>query len=183
MMLARVSPLVGFVILTGCAELLHFEVEGATAVMTGELGSDSPARVQSLLEDNPQLETIIMQDVPGSLDDVAALDAARLIHDAQLRIEVPADGEIASGGVDFFLAGSTRIVAEGGRVGVHSWSDGRSEGAELSADDAAHDLYLDFYASVGIAAEFYWFTLEAAGSRGIHWMTPGELEEYGVVTQ
>lgn len=30
--------------------------------------------------------------------------------------------ELASGGVDFFLAGVNRAVEEGGMVGAHSWS-------------------------------------------------------------
>lgn len=171
------------VALTGCAASLEFDVNGSVAVMTGELDTDAPEIVRDLLEDNPQLETIVMQDVPGSLDDVAALKAGRLVREAELRTEVPSGGEIASGGVDFFIAGVERAVADGGKVGVHSWSDGRTEGSELPKSDPEHDLYLDYYEEMDLAEDFYWFVLDAADSRDIHWMTREELEEHGVVTE
>ena len=170
------------VALTGCATPLTLKVDGTVVVMRGELNSDSPEQVGKLIEDNPDLETIIMEDVPGSLDDVATLEAARLVREAGLNTEVPADGEIASGGVDFFLAGVERTVAEGGKVGVHSWSDRLTEGSELPQDDPEHRLYLDYYADMGIDEAFYWFTLSAAASRDIHWMTRDELEQHSIIT-
>ncbi|MBX2800125.1 MAG: hypothetical protein KTR31_20775 [Myxococcales bacterium] len=169
--------------LAACVAPLEFEVEGTVAIMTGELDEDAPSIVRDLLEDNPQLETIVLQDVPGSVDDVAALEAARLVRGAGLRTHVPSDGEIASGGVDFFLAGTHRVVDEGGRVGVHSWNEGRIEGSSLPRSNPEHDLYLDYYAEMGLDEDFYWFVLDAANSRDIHWMTRTELEEHGVVTQ
>jgi hypothetical protein len=34
---------------------------------------------------------------------------------------------------------------------------------------------------MGVAEAFYWFTLDAASARDIHWMTQEELLTYGVV--
>ena len=170
-------------LLAGCVQSLEFTVEGDTARMRGELESDAVERVERLLDSHPNLSTIIMVDVPGSLDDEATLAAARVVRDASLRIVVPSDGEIASGGVDFFLAGRERDVAEGGRVGVHSWAEGRTEGAELPRDDPRHSLYLEYYDAMGIAEDFYWFTLNAASSSDIHWMTRAELEQYQLITE
>ncbi len=39
---------------------------------------------------------------------------------------------------------------------------------------------VDYYADMGIDEEFYWFTLDAASSDGIHWMTQDELSSYGL---
>ena len=97
---------------------------------------------------------------------------------------VPADGEIASGGVDFFLSGVERTVDTGALLGVHSWAAGDgTTGADVPRDDPQHQLYLDYYAEMGIPAEFYWFTLEAAPAEDIHPMTEAEIEKYGLLTQ
>ena len=170
------------VLLLGCTQSLQFEIAGNTAIMTGDLTSSSPDVVARLLEDNPQLEWIELLDCPGSTDDASAYVAARMIRNAGINTRVPADGDIASGAVDFFIAGVQRDVLAGGKVGVHSWSDGAIEGSEVSAGDPEHDLYLEFYAEMGIASDFYWFTLNAAPSDGLHYMTRDELQQYGLIS-
>jgi hypothetical protein len=182
-MARRLAPLLLVASLAGgCVESLEFSVDGPVAYMSGEFEEDAVKRITKLLDDNPQLTTIVMVDVPGSMDDHAALAAARLVRESQLITEVPSDGEIASGGVDFFLAGVERRIDPSGRVGVHSWSEGRKDGSELPQSDSSHALYLDYYAEMGIDESFYWFTLDAACSREIHWMSQDELEQYGVTT-
>lgn len=160
-----------------------FAVDGDEATMTGEIGSSTPDEVRSLIESNPDVTTIVMVDVPGSGDDEANLVASRLIREAGLATYVPADGFIASGGVDFYLAGLERSFDEGAEFGVHSWasSDGR-EGGELDMDDSEHDLFLNYYEEIGVNPDFYWFTLEAAPAADIHIMTSDELDTYGFAT-
>ena len=104
-----------------------------------------------------------------------------MIRGAGINTRVPSDGEIASGAVDFFIAGVRRDVMEGGMVGVHSWSDGEMEGSEVPESDAEHELYLAFYSEMGISSDFYWFTLDAAPSDGLHYMTQDELQLYGLI--
>ena len=178
--MSRLSLGLASLLSSGCIQSLEFTVDGPVAYMTGEFEDDAVSRVTKLLDDNPQLTTIVMVDVPGSVDDHAALAASRLVRAAQLNTEVPSDGEIASGGVDFFLAGVERKVDPNAYVGVHSWSEGRKQGSEISRSDSRHKLYLDYYEEMGIDESFYWFTLDAASSREIHWMTRDELAEYGV---
>jgi len=55
-------------------------------------------------------------------------------------------------------------------------------GADLPPDDPEHDLYLDYYADIGISEDFYWFTLDAAPANSIHWMTAEEMDRYGMLT-
>jgi len=169
-------------LLTACGMPLRFDVEGNTATMTGDLTMRAPKRIEQLLEDYPDLEWIELLDCPGSLDDVAALKASRLIREAGINTRVPSQGEIASGAVDFFIAGVVREVQEGGKVGVHSWSDGSLEGKDLAQDHPDHDLYLDYYTEMGLSEDFYWFTLNAASSSGIHWMTQEDLLSHGLIT-
>lgn len=167
----------------GVEQSAEFTVEGVTATMTGVIDSSTPAAVRSLLADNPEVVTIIMQDVPGSADDEANLEASRLIRAAGLGTHLNADGQVASGGVDFYLAGSDRTFDEGASFGVHSWADGNgTEGKDIPEDDPQHRLYLDYYDEIGISEDFYWFTLEAAPAADIHFMTAAELQTYGFAT-
>lgn len=165
----------------GDEELVAFTVDGSTATMNGLIGSSTPDAVRALLEDHPEVDTIVMGDVPGSADDAANLEAARLIHEAGIATHAEADSVLASGGVDFYLAGVERTYDDGAQFGVHSWG-GDVEGADLPQDDPQHDLYLDYYDEIGVDEDFYWFTLEAAPAAEIHWMSDAELEEYGFAT-
>jgi Ca2+-binding EF-hand superfamily protein len=156
-----------------------FEVEGQFAYMNGVIGPTTPGRVLELVLEHPEVDTIVMIDVPGSMDDDSMVRAADLVRRMGFATHMPSHGEVASGGTDFFLAGATRSAEEGARFGVHSWSGFNEEGADLPRDNPEHELYLDFYRTMEISEDFYWFTLEAAPADGIHWMTAEELEEYG----
>lgn len=177
--------------LAGCTQLLgegytpaEFAVDGERAVMSGVIDRTTPKVVQALLDEHPNVTTIVMQNVGGSVDDEANLVAARLVRAAGLHTHVPADGEIASGGVDFFLAGVERTVEEGARLGVHSWGgEPGQDGDSVPKDDPQHNLYLDYYAEMGTPAEFYWYTLEAAPASSIHWMSSAEITQYQMTTK
>ena len=162
-----------------------FVVADGVAVMSGVIGADTPAKVLRLALEHPEVRTIAMSIVPGSIDDEANLVAARLVRDYGWNTTVPSDGVIASGGVDFFVAGVERTIEEGAQLGVHTWGGGwwgQRSGADLPRDDPEHGRYLDYYAEMGIPAAFYWFTLDAAPADSIHNMTPDELVRYGIVT-
>ena len=156
-----------------------FEVAADVAIMTGTIDGTTPDRVASLIAEHPDVRSIVMRDVPGSVNDEANLEAAREVRDAGLSTHLLADSVIASGGTDFFLAGVVRTIEPGARIGVHSWGGGEWEALDLPRDHEAHRPYLDYYGDMGIPADFYWFTLEAAPADGIHWMTAEELETFG----
>ena len=161
-----------------------FKVEGTQAIMTGAIDGKTPKRVEELIEKHPNVRTIVMQDVEGSVDDEANLVAARLIRQNNFKTHVPSNGVIASGGVDFFLAGAERTIETGAKLGVHSWATGDGQtGADVSKDDTQHQLYLKYYEEMDIPSEFYWFTLQAAAAEDIHWMTKDELVQYQMATE
>lgn len=160
-----------------------FDVQGQDALMTGVIDESTPAAVDDLLSDHPGVTTIVMIDVPGSDNDEANLQASSMIRRAGLATHVPTDGFIASGGVDFFLAGVDRTFDSGARFGVHSWASGDGiNGDEIPRGHPEHQIYLDYYKAIDIDEDFYWFTLQAAPPDDFHIMTADELDEYGFAT-
>tara|TARA_S200000501_G_scaffold19882_1_gene17710 strand:+ start:1686 stop:2441 length:756 start_codon:yes stop_codon:yes gene_type:complete len=158
---------------------LTLQVDGTRAIFRGVIDSSTPAKVQSLIDNNPEVKVIVLVYGPGSDDDEANLQAARLVNKAGLGTCVPENGEIYSGAVDFYLAGVVRRLADSAVVGVHSWATGDNiEGAALPMDDPQHQLYLDFYPEVGVPADFYWFTLQAAPAAGMYNMTAEDKVTY-----
>jgi len=155
-----------------------------TVYMNGVIGSDTLAVMQTLFSKYPQIKTIIMQNVPGSMDDDINLLASMEIRNRGINTHIPSDGMVASGGSDMFLAGVKRSLAPGAKIGVHSWSDGSGKAAlDYPREHQAHVIYLDYYNAIGITTDFYWYTLEAAPADSIHWMTAEEIALYGVLTE
>ncbi len=159
-----------------------FEVKGELAIMQGVIGATTPSSVLELAFMNPEVRTIVLTNMPGSMDDVANMRAGRYIRQLGLDTHVPADSEVASGATDLFLAGRHRSSEPGARFGIHAWGGGPVAATDLPRDHEDHLLYLDYYEEMGIPAEFYWRTLSAAPAEGIHWMTEEELERFGFFT-
>jgi pimeloyl-ACP methyl ester carboxylesterase len=154
-----------------------------TVYMNGVIGSDTLVVMRTLLTKYPQIKMIVMQNVPGSMDDEINLLASMEIRNRDIATHIPADGMVASGGTDMFLAGVKRTIEAGARLGVHSWSDGSGKVAlDYPRDHQEHVKYLDYYQVMGIPADFYWYTLEAATADSIHWMTALEISQYSILT-
>lgn len=181
---------------SGCQALsdsvsFTLNAEGTVAEMSGTLDCTSVDKVTELLK-NDSLKTIRMLNVPGSADDVTNLKAAAMVRAAELDIVLAAApaGRIASGGVDFFIAGVNRTLEAGGLVAVHSWAAGDgTQGIELysrNPDAADHQRYIEYYKNMGFttqeATDFYVYTLRAAPADKTHCMSAAELRQFKVVT-
>ncbi len=161
----------------------EFKIVGNTAVMNGVICADTPAKVLRLIHEHPSVRTIEMENVPGSIDDEANLRAAGYVRKFGLATVLKADGSVASGGTDFFLAGKTRSYEPGAEFGIHSWGGPGYQGKDVPRDDPQHQLYLEYYEEMGIPATFYWRTLEAAPANDIHIMTEKELATFKFQTK
>lgn len=155
-----------------------FTIKGNVAMMSGVISADTPAKVLQLVFQHPDVRTIELVQVPGSIDDEANLRAARYVRKFGFTTVIKSTGMIASGGTDFFLAGNQRQVEIGAQLGIHSWGGPGYQGIDVPRDDPQHRLYLDYYDEMEIPAAFYWRTLEAAPAEGIHWMTETELTQF-----
>lgn len=176
--------------LFGCSPLLldydpaEFKLSGQTVVMNGVIDGGTEEKLRALLDENPQVTTIVMENVDGSVDDEANLDLARYVREKSLNTHVSDNGLIASGGTDLFLSGVKRTIGLNAKIGVHSWADGSGvEGIDLPKSDLEHRKYLDYYQAMDIPVAFYWFTLEAASSDDMHWMSTEEQKLYKLTTQ
>ncbi len=158
-----------------------FFAEDQRLIMEGVIDTDTPKRLAEVLERHPHITTIVLLDVEGSVDDNASLVAGRLIRERGLATHIPAAGVVASGGTDFFLAGAKRTVEAGAKIGVHAWgADGDPNPAEgLAEGHPNHRSHWDYYRDMNVPEAFYWFTLKAAPTESMHWMTRAEMEEFG----
>ncbi len=159
-----------------------FDIDGDRAIMTGIIGPSTPYKVMELIFNHPEVKTIVMQEVPGSMDDDSCLRAARMVRSHGLNTHVPSDGSVESGGTDFFQSGVERTCEKGAKFGIHSWGDFGSEGREFPKDSEVHEMYLEYCDDMGIPRSFYWRTLDAAGFDDIHYMTDEELKKYKMLT-
>jgi hypothetical protein len=161
---------------------LSFAIVDDRIIAIGEIDSTSLDTFEDLIKNHPDKRTLVLKNIGGSVDDEANVEFSRVIRDMGFTTVVPSDGLVASGGTDLFLAGTRRIIEAGACIGVHSWAAGNFTATDLSRTSAEHDRYLDYYDDIDIDPDFYWFTIEAAPADGMHWMTPEEVDQYGVST-
>jgi len=157
---------------------LTFQVKKEKVEVNGVSCDGSPEAFNLMYKSNPQIKSLYLGDIEGSVDDTANLELGNLIRDKGLDTTVDAKSHITSGGVDLFASGLKRNWSSGAKIGVHSWSDGTKDGSSYPKDDASHTMYIEFYKKMGISPDFYWFTLNAAPSNGMHYMTDDEVAKY-----
>ena len=154
--------------------------------MRGVIDETTINRMQDLVDQHPEVTTLVMEEVPGSNSARSTFSAARIARLHGLKTHIPPGGVVASGGTDFFIAGLTRTIGVGGKVGVHSWETKDNAGnpiigASLPRTHGLHRNFISYYIDMGIPEDFYWFSIAAAPPDGVHWMTEEELERYGLL--
>lgn len=163
----------------GSAEI---EIEGDQAMITGALGTNFYIQLEEMIAQHPEVTTLVLSNVEGSVNDGINMHSGRLVRNAQLTTLMPSDGEAYSGGVDLFAAGYKRIYQTGGVLGVHSWccENGKDAG-QLGKTHAAHGAQLTYFREMlgaELGPEFYFFTIDAAPFDSIHNMTLAEVNQY-----
>ena len=161
-------------------DTLSMAVRDDLLFVMGVINDGSDAAMIELLNRSPDVRTVVLTLVPGSMNDEINVALGRKLRSAGMTMYLPARGMVASGGTDLLISGSRRIVEPGAKVGVHSWGAFWRGGDKLPRDDPRHGLYLDYYREMNVPEEFYWFTLDAAPPEDIHWMTEAEIERYRI---
>ena len=159
-------------------------VSASEAELVGATDEQTPGQFRRMLSLYPRLSRITMLDCPGTENDDANLEVARMIRRAGISTHVPADGSVRSGGVELFLAGTHRSYEKGAEFGVHSWIDEDGHQArDVPADDPINAAYIRYYQEIGLplqtARAFYAFTNQTAFD-AIHYMTEQELARFQI---
>ena len=155
-----------------------------TIVMNGDMGSRVDNQFDRLISKYPNIKLMIMEDCPGSRNDEQMFKAALQLHSLSINTHLPSNGKIQSGAVDLYLSGNKRTMVEGAKIGVHAWSDGSSSATDYPTNHSEHQLYINFYKSIGYsqqdAESLYFFIINAAVPEDIHWMSEQEIIDYQI---
>jgi hypothetical protein len=158
------------------------KIEGTKATINGDLGTKTYVQLSELIANNPEVDTLLLQEISGSVNDEINMHTGRLVRNAQLTTMVEATSNINSGGVDLYAAGFKRVYTEGAKLGVHSWCCTEGKPAnELGKDHKGHGAQLTYFREMlglELGPEFYFFTIEAAPHDTVHVMTQAELDKY-----
>jgi hypothetical protein len=162
-----------------------FRIITATqAQLNGATDEATPDQFRQMIKQYPGIKRISMIDCPGTENDDANLEVARMIRKAGINTHVPADGSVRSGGVELFLAGLKRTYDKGAQFGVHSWIDEDGmQASDVPANDPINAAYINYYQEVGLplqtARAFYAFTNQTAFN-DIHYMSEQELARFQI---
>ena len=162
---------------------LTFEVKGKSAIVRGTTDSHSHNLVKDFVRENPEVKTLILQAMPGTQDMDTNRRVVMDIRAAGLRTHVPADGVIASGAVDWFIAGSPRTIECGAMIGVHSWGTKTGERGDKTFYDNQLRTQRYFLTRMSVDPDFYEFTRNAAGPNDIHWLSVEEMLRFRLITK
>jgi len=162
-------------------DLLRFEVEGNRAYGFGFTDGRSIGEIRKLVRENPQIDTLVLKNMPGTADVVSNDRLARELRKSGLKTHLDSDSFIASGAVTLFLSGVERTMECGARIGVHAWGSTGFDAQEAGFDNMRRfkrNTLEDF----GINPDFYDYTKNAAPAEDLHIMRPDEVREWQLLT-
>jgi len=165
---------------------LRFKVRGDRALVYGTTDQFSLGTMREFIRDNPEVETLVLHRMSGTVDGATNLQIAREIRNARLNTHLVRNSYIASGAVDLFIAGTERTMDCGALIGVHSWSWSIGKNERLSPKEMGFDRsqrsHENFLREMGVDPALYVFTRDAAEPEDIYIMKEDEIERYGLLT-
>ncbi|MEP7349878.1 MAG: hypothetical protein ABI668_08005 [Sphingorhabdus sp.] len=124
------------------------------AELVGSIESETPAQFRAMLRAFPALRQIDMIDCPGTGDDEANFEIARMVRRAGITTNVPEGGSVRSGGMELFLAGAKRHADPGAEFAVHSWRDEDGmEADDFAESDPVNQEYVAYYREIGMSED------------------------------
>lgn len=164
----------GGVLLSGCTGRLHgmrrrvgFVVVGERLLMHGQVTRRTPADFRDVMAANPQITTLVLQDMQGVRDVDAALALGRDVRARGLSTALQSDSDVSGAAVALFLAGTGRQMVEGAQLGLHNWPEGAQ----------------GYVVAVLGSDAFHQFALQVGATDRIHRLTTQEIAQYGLLTE
>jgi len=158
-------------------------IVGNELYIMGLINSKSYQQIESLIESHPQVDTLVLTIMPGSIDDETNLKMCNYVRDKRLNTHLRHNTVIASGAVDLFMAGVERTMEDGAMLGVHSWADGSKLATDYPRHSPEHKPYTEYYQRMMGSDDFYWYTIEVAAADEIHWMDGAEIQQHKLLTK
>ena len=163
------------------------EIKGDEAFLSGDLGTITYKQIKDMLQKSPNVKTLVLTNISGSINDAVNMHTGRLVRRSGLNTKVLKDSKVYSGGVDLFAAGKERIVQEGATLGVHSWCCVNDKTAiQIPKDHPAHQYQIAFFSEMMGAkngVDFYFYTLKAAPFDNVHKMSKKEILDWKLATK
>lgn len=155
-------------------------VDAHTVALVDITDGRAPAQFAALLAAYPEIEVLEFIEAPGTDDDLANFEVARMLRRHGIATRAPAGGSVRSGAVELFLAGVSREIDADSEFAVHGWIDDRGLGADdYPANAPEHRRYLDYYVEVGMvdaqARAFYAMTNSVPFEDAL-WLTGEEMQ-------
>jgi hypothetical protein len=101
-------------------ENTKFEVKGDEVYMSGSINSKTYNQFVKLIEENPQVKTVVQLNIEGSFDRNITRKVAYFIRERKLNTKLLSYSDINSGAVDLFLAGVKRTMERGAYIEINS---------------------------------------------------------------
>ncbi len=115
-----------------------------TIQMDGVINRNSLTDFNKLEAAFPKVKTINIKNCDGSADDETNLQLSLKVHQKGIKIHLMDNGIIASGGVDFFIAGVERTKGKNTQIGVHSWSGENETATDFPVGHEYHLQYINY---------------------------------------
>jgi hypothetical protein len=88
--------------------------------MSGSINSKTYNQFVKLIEENPQVKTVVQLNIEGSVDRNITRKVAYFIRERKLNTKLLSYSDINSGAVDLFLAGVKRTMERGAYIEINS---------------------------------------------------------------
>ena len=161
----------------------RIEVEDQIAYAWGSTDTESFGDVARVLQANPQIETLILRDVPGTLDMRTNSLIARMIRERGIATRLEHDSFIASGGVHLFMGGVERTLECGAKIGVHSWKGSDGSTPRSLGFDPAEGYMVEFHADMGVDTGFYQFSRDRSPHEALYYVSAEQAERFALSTE
>jgi len=159
-----------------------FQIEGNRLHVSGTLTLASTERIDTLVEQNPGLRTVVLGQIGEDSDATALLQKGVLIRSLGLNTAVADGVTIRGGAVYFFLGGAERRLGEDAQIEVSDWQSSLGPASALPQDHPVHAERRGYVARMLEDPAFYEFMIGAAPVGGAHRVSDNELAEFGVLT-
>lgn len=156
----------GGVRLHGMRQRVGFAVVNTRLLLHGEITRRTPVEFAQVLAQNPQITTVVLQDLTGGEDPAAMVALARDLRGRGLETALQSDSNVSGPAVALFLAGQQRRMVRGAVLTLSDWEDVPRGFVNEMLGAYAFDL----------------FALRVTAGGAVHHMTEAELEQFGLLT-